>query len=161
MFPPKLRSHTPIAASPPQTHAVQRCNTLRIGTSGISGEITSRGRFATPADSPPHDCSPHSHVHARPRKFGICPSFRGPFSVAHLPKTRALRFAAFRVAVGAFLPEVPRAEHAGDHVDAGVQPRGGLRSALPEQLARDGEPVDAQAQHQARYEVGAAITNLC
>jgi hypothetical protein len=31
----------------------------------------SRGCFATPADSPPHDCSPYSHVHLRRERLGF------------------------------------------------------------------------------------------
>jgi hypothetical protein len=38
-----------------------------------------RRRFVTPADCPPHDCSPYSHVHVTPCKYWICPSFKGHF----------------------------------------------------------------------------------
>jgi hypothetical protein len=31
----------------------------------------SSGRFATPADFPPHDCSPYSHVHVRRESLGF------------------------------------------------------------------------------------------
>jgi hypothetical protein len=49
--------------------------------------ISSRGRFATPADFPRHDGTPRRglHVPRTPRKFGSCPSLQGPFSVATLP----------------------------------------------------------------------------
>jgi hypothetical protein len=40
-------------------------NKLRIVTVGVSGGRRSRGRFATPADFPLHDCSSYSHVHER------------------------------------------------------------------------------------------------
>jgi hypothetical protein len=33
--------------------------------------MSSRGRFATPADFPLHDCSPYSHVHVRRRHLGF------------------------------------------------------------------------------------------
>jgi hypothetical protein len=32
---------------------------------GFGWEMSSRGRFATPADLPRHDCIPYSHVHVR------------------------------------------------------------------------------------------------
>jgi hypothetical protein len=36
---------------------------------GVGGR--SRGRFATPADFPQHDCSPCSHVHVRRERLGF------------------------------------------------------------------------------------------
>jgi hypothetical protein len=36
----------------------------------------SRGRFATPADSPLHDCSAYSHAHARRESLGFVPRSR-------------------------------------------------------------------------------------
>ena len=45
------------------------------GLKGLRVGDRSRVRFLTPADSPLHDCSPCSHVHARRESFGIRPSF--------------------------------------------------------------------------------------
>jgi hypothetical protein len=36
----------------------------------------SRGRFATPADSPLHDGTPYSHVHVRRESLGFVPRSR-------------------------------------------------------------------------------------
>ena len=51
----------PPCLPPPPMHA------LRIGPNGIRVEMSSRGRFAAPADSPLSDCSPctegYTHVH--------------------------------------------------------------------------------------------------
>jgi hypothetical protein len=54
----------------------------------------SRGRFATHADFPPHDCSPYSHVHVRRESLGFVSLVQGPFPVAPC-QTLASRFAAF------------------------------------------------------------------
>ena len=43
---------------------------LRIENGGVSGG-RSRGRYATPADFPRHDCSPYSHVHVRCDSLGV------------------------------------------------------------------------------------------
>jgi hypothetical protein len=44
---------------------------------GFGWEMSSRGRFATPADSPRHDCSPYSHV--RRESLGSGPRSRTIF----------------------------------------------------------------------------------
>jgi hypothetical protein len=46
---------------------------------GIRVGDRSRGRFATPADFPLHECSPYSHVHVRRESLGFVPRSR-PFS---------------------------------------------------------------------------------
>jgi hypothetical protein len=38
--------------------------------------MSSRGRFATPADFPLQDCSPYSHVHVRRERLGFVPRSR-------------------------------------------------------------------------------------
>ena len=44
---------------------------------GISGGDRSRGRFATPTDSPRHDCSPCRGLHAHRESLSeMCPSFK-------------------------------------------------------------------------------------
>jgi hypothetical protein len=48
-------------------HAVANRKTLR----GFGWEMSSRGRFATPAEFPRHDCSPYSHVHVRRESLGF------------------------------------------------------------------------------------------
>jgi pentatricopeptide repeat protein len=46
--------------------ALPPMQTLRIVTVGdFVGEMSPRGRFATPVDFPRHDCSTYSHVHTR------------------------------------------------------------------------------------------------
>jgi hypothetical protein len=50
---------------------------LRIGLD--FGKMSSRGRFATPADFPLRDCSPYLGQHVRRESVG---SFKDPFSVA-------------------------------------------------------------------------------
>ena len=42
-------------------------------------EMRSRGRFATPGDSPRHDCSPYSHVHVRRVRLGFTRRSRAIF----------------------------------------------------------------------------------
>ena len=42
-------------------------------------EVISRGRFATPADSPFHDCSPYSHVHVLRARLRVVPRPRTVF----------------------------------------------------------------------------------
>ena len=57
-------------------------------------EMRSGGRFATPADSPRHDCSPYSHVHARRESLGFVHRSRAIFSRAVLnpnPLTYTIR----------------------------------------------------------------------
>jgi len=54
---------------------------------------------------------------------------------------------------GAYAPEVPGTKYSGDDVDASVEPCGGLRGTLAEELARDSEPVDGQAQYQPQVGV--------
>ena len=54
----------------------------------------SRGRFATPADFPPHDCSPYSHVHERRECLGFVHHSRTIFC-RPVRATLALRFATF------------------------------------------------------------------
>jgi hypothetical protein len=58
-------------------HAYSATKMLRIVT-GFRVGNRSRGRFATPADFPRHDCTPYPHVHGR-RACGIRPSFKGNF----------------------------------------------------------------------------------
>ena len=51
-----LPAAAPAAAVRPTTHTHRTAmNKLRIVTVGISGGARPRGRFATPADFPPHD----------------------------------------------------------------------------------------------------------
>jgi hypothetical protein len=45
-------------------------------------EMSSRGRFATPADFSLHDGSPYSHVHLRRESLGFFHIAQGPSSVA-------------------------------------------------------------------------------
>jgi hypothetical protein len=52
------------------THCDTAMQKLRIVTLGFR-EMSSRGRFATPADFPPRDCSPYSHVHVRRERLGF------------------------------------------------------------------------------------------
>jgi hypothetical protein len=52
---------------------------LRIVTVGFHVGDRSRGRFATPADFPLHDCSPYSHVHARRERLGFVHRSRAVF----------------------------------------------------------------------------------
>jgi hypothetical protein len=69
---PKMRfSSSWGCARRPRASAFAPTKQLRIvmGISGGGGR--SRGRFATPADSPRHDCSPYSHVHARRERLGF------------------------------------------------------------------------------------------
>jgi hypothetical protein len=54
----------------------------------------SRGRFATPADFPLHDCSPYSHVHVRREGLGFVHRSRAIFC-RPVPNLSALRFATF------------------------------------------------------------------
>jgi hypothetical protein len=50
---------------------------LRIELIGISGARRPRGgRFATPADSPLHDCSPYRGLHVRRESLGVVPHSR-------------------------------------------------------------------------------------
>jgi hypothetical protein len=71
--PQDVRSHTATAHSD-ETVANRDGGELRIGW-----EMSSRGRFAPPADFPRHDCSPCSHVHVRRESLGICPPLRTSF----------------------------------------------------------------------------------
>ena len=52
---------------------------LRIVREGFRVGDRSRGRFATPADSPLHDCCPYSHVHVRRERVGFVPRSRTVF----------------------------------------------------------------------------------
>ena len=58
---------------PKLTTNKQRCEKPRIvtGRRDFGWERSSRGRFATPADSPLHDCSAYSHVHVQRERFGV------------------------------------------------------------------------------------------
>jgi hypothetical protein len=51
----------------------------------------SRGRFATPAQFPLHDCSPYSHVHARREILGFVPRSR-TICCRPVPNPNPLRF---------------------------------------------------------------------
>jgi hypothetical protein len=65
---------------------------LRIGN---GGEMSSRGRFATPADFLLLDCSPYSRVYVRRERLGgVSHSRSRTFSVAPC-QTLPLRFAPF------------------------------------------------------------------
>jgi hypothetical protein len=66
-------------ASPCVTCAAMQTKEANRDVWAFGWEMSSRGRFTTPADFPRHDCSPYSHVHARTRKFEICSSFKGHF----------------------------------------------------------------------------------
>jgi hypothetical protein len=68
----------------------------RIVTEGISGggEMSSRGRFVTPADFPRRECSPFRGLRGTPRTFGILSIVQGPFSVAPC-QALTFRFATF------------------------------------------------------------------
>jgi hypothetical protein len=47
---------------------------------GVSGGRAAHAVvFATPSDLPNQACSPYSYVHMTPRKFAMCPSFKGQF----------------------------------------------------------------------------------
>jgi hypothetical protein len=54
---------------------------------GFGWEMSSRGRFATPADFPLHACSPYSHVHVRRERFGFLPRSR-TFLCSPVPNRR-------------------------------------------------------------------------
>jgi hypothetical protein len=49
---------------------------------GFRWEMSSRGRFATPADFPRHECSPYSHVHVRRERLGFVHRSGADFPVA-------------------------------------------------------------------------------
>jgi hypothetical protein len=53
----------------------------------------SRGRFATPADQPRHDCSPYSHMHTYGASIWDVPILQGPREVARAKPY--VRFATF------------------------------------------------------------------
>jgi hypothetical protein len=55
---------------------------LRIVTSGISGGGSLTRPFRDARRFPLTRFSPYSHAHVGRERFGICPSFQGPFSVA-------------------------------------------------------------------------------
>jgi hypothetical protein len=61
-------------------------------------EMSSRGRFATPADFPLRDCSPYSHVHVRRESLRFVHRSRTIASILYLScpcPTLTLRFATF------------------------------------------------------------------
>jgi hypothetical protein len=58
-------------------------------TSDFGWEMSSRGRFAAPADFPLHNCSPNSHVHVRRESLGFVHRSRAIFC------RPVLRFATF------------------------------------------------------------------
>jgi hypothetical protein len=62
----------------------------------------SRGRFATPADFPPHDCSPYSPVHVQ-QSLGFVPRSRAIICRAPC-QTLALRFATASLYTERFRP---------------------------------------------------------
>jgi energy-coupling factor transporter ATP-binding protein EcfA2 len=58
----------------------------------LGGRDRSRGRFATPADFPRHDCSPYSHVHVRRESVG-CVHRSGGHSLSPPCQSLTIRFA--------------------------------------------------------------------
>jgi hypothetical protein len=72
---------------------VQLVSTLGsvVGLFG-GGEISSRARFATPADFPRQDCGPYSHVHVRHESLGFVHRSRAIFCPRAKPQL-LLRFA--------------------------------------------------------------------
>jgi hypothetical protein len=60
-------------------------------------EMSSRGRFATPADFPRRDCSPYSHVHVRRESLGFV---HRPRAIFCRPVPNPLRFATLCIAGG-------------------------------------------------------------
>jgi hypothetical protein len=68
--------HPPLSASPSLT-AMESVANRNGRISG--GRDHSRGRFATYAAFPRHDCSPYSHVHARRDELGFVPRSRASF----------------------------------------------------------------------------------
>jgi hypothetical protein len=67
----------------------QSRESLRLG---FRVGVRSRGRFATPADSSLHECSPYSHVHVRRESLGFVPRSR---AISVPAQTLTLRFATF------------------------------------------------------------------
>ena len=59
----------------------------------LGGVMSSRGRYATPAEFPPHDGTPYRRLHVRCKVWEMSIA-QGPFSVAPC-ETLALRFATF------------------------------------------------------------------
>jgi hypothetical protein len=67
-----------------RTPACTAMRKLRIvALSGFRVGDRSRGRFATPADSPRHDCIPYSHAHVRRVSLGCVPRSRTIFLSPH------------------------------------------------------------------------------
>jgi hypothetical protein len=73
---------------------------LRIVTFGMSGgEMAHASRFTTPADLPPHEFSPYSHVHVRRESLGIVHRSRAIIFCRPVPNL-VFRFATFHRCVG-------------------------------------------------------------
>jgi hypothetical protein len=65
---------------------------LRIGTvREFGGEMSSRRRFATPADFPRHGCRPYRGLHARRGSVGVVPQFKGHFLHFLSPRSNPYR----------------------------------------------------------------------
>jgi hypothetical protein len=115
-------------------------------------KMNSRGRFATPADSPRHDCSPYSHVHVRRESLGFLHR-SGTSFCRPVPNPKCHRFAAFSPLYGSGLvpsgggtPAVPN--H--DHLD--VRPSAGEGADQNDQEVGTGRPHVAQRTAQREDE---------
>ena len=67
------------ATPAPASEFTTRTQRINRNVRGFGREMSSRGRFATPADHPLHDCSPCRGATRTTQQFGICPSLKGHF----------------------------------------------------------------------------------
>jgi hypothetical protein len=75
---PHPPTHPPKSVSSDQKVANRNGRDFRVG-------YRSRGRYATPADSPQHECTPYRELHARCERLGFVPRSRAIFCRA-VPK---------------------------------------------------------------------------
>jgi hypothetical protein len=126
-----LRNHpSPSLRSPPTPHTAMK--KLRIVTVGFRVGDRSRGRFATPADFPLHDCTPCRELHERRNSVYVVPRSRAIFCLTVPDPNRPIR--NFCVAVQRCLRrQLPRGQGGagGTHMPSTLVPSARVSSPRP------------------------------